>query len=73
MEDGIKISKVKYLSNHCSDFPQLSNMSSGVQTNGRRPLMEDDLKILKVKYLSNHSSDLPQISHLSLGDHHLQY
>jgi hypothetical protein len=62
MEDGIKISKVKYLSNYCSDFPQLSNMSSGVQTkikfgltsNGRQPPMEDDLKILKVKYLSNH-------------------
>jgi hypothetical protein len=59
----IKILILEYLCNHCSDFPQISNLSLGVRTkikfdtkttsNGRRPLMEDNLKILKVKYQAN--------------------
>ena len=59
-------SKVKYLSNHRLDLPQILNLNILVQTkneellitkmtsNGRRPLMEDDLKILKVEYPGNH-------------------
>ena len=47
MEEDLKILKVEYLSNHCSDFPQVLNLSLGDQTkkmlktkttsNGRRP------------------------------------
>ena len=48
MEDDLKILKVKYLSNHSLDPPQILNLSSGDQTkikmlemkttsNGRRP------------------------------------
>jgi hypothetical protein len=28
MEDDLKILKVEYLSNHCLDLPQISNLSS---------------------------------------------
>jgi hypothetical protein len=65
MEDHLKILKVEYFSNHCTDLPKLSNLSLGDQTKikfglkfdmkttSNGPLMEDDLKKLKGEYLSN--------------------
>ena len=32
MEDGLKISKLEYLSNHLLDLPQILNLSSEDQT-----------------------------------------
>ena len=32
MEEDLKILKVEYLSNHCSNFPQILNLSLGDQT-----------------------------------------
>ena len=54
MEEDLKISKVEYLSNHWSDFPQILNISSGEQTHIKNAWNEDNLKILKVEYFSNH-------------------
>ena len=44
MEDDLKIVKVKYLSNHWSDFPQISNLSWGDQTKIKNPQNEYDLQ-----------------------------
>ena len=68
MEDDLKILKLEYISIHWSDFPQILNLSSGVQIKIKNPKKEDDLKILKVEYLSNPWSDFTQISNLSSGD-----
>ena len=76
MEDDLKILKVKYLSNHCSYFPQILNLILGDQTKitntwkeeDHQWKMEEDLKILKVEYISNPWLDFPQILNLSLGN-----
>ena len=63
MEDGLKILKVEYLSNHLFDQTQILKFSLDEKTlffessKWRRPPMEDDLKILKVEYLSHHFMD----------------
>ena len=44
MEDDLKILKVEYLSNHCSDFPQILNLSLGDQTKIKNVLNEDDFQ-----------------------------
>ena len=44
MEDDLKILKVKYLSNHSSDPPQILNLRSGDQTK---------IKMLEMKRTSN--------------------
>ena len=44
MEDDLKILKVEYLSNHWSDFPQISNISLGDQTKIKNTQNEDDLQ-----------------------------
>ena len=44
MEDDLKILKVEYLSNHWSDFTQISNLSSGDQAKFKNTQNEDDLQ-----------------------------
>ena len=44
MEDDLKIWKVKYLSNHWSDFPQILNLSLGDQTKIKNDWNEDELQ-----------------------------
>ena len=71
MEDGLKILKVKYLSNPWSDLTLLLNLNLGEQNTIEIYLKEDNLQwktILKVEYISNPCSDLNLILNLSLGD-----
>ena len=44
MEEDFKILKVKYLSNHWSEFPQILNLSLGDQTKIWNALNEDNLQ-----------------------------
>ena len=44
MEEDLKILKVEYLSNHWSDFPQISNLSLGDQTKIKNAWNKDDLQ-----------------------------
>ena len=72
MEDGLKVLKVEYLSNHWSDLFQISSLISGDHTKIKNAWNEDNSnerrpQTLKVKYLSNHWSDLPQIVNVSLN------
>ena len=68
MEEGLKLLKVEYLSNHWFDHPQILNFSLGEQIKFINAGSEDDLKILKLEYISNHWLDFPQILNLGLGD-----
>jgi hypothetical protein len=56
MEDNLKILKVKYLSNHWSDLPQILNFSPVDQTKSKNEL---------IKIISN--GRRPQILNLSSG------
>ena len=44
MEDDLEISKVKYLSHHWSDFPQILNLSLVEQTKITNAWNEDDIQ-----------------------------
>ena len=44
MEDDLKILKVEYLNNHWLDHPQITNVSSGDQTEIKSSQIEDDLQ-----------------------------
>ena len=50
MENDLNILKVEYLSNHRSDYPQISKLDTGDQIKIENVWKEDDLQWMTLKY-----------------------